>query len=126
MFSINIEDNQFHLNEMMDFVEITIKYLPLWAIAGSAVFYVWNCFKEFENNKRQQFFELTKMLDDKNLPMASKLVAIYHLRFHTNHADFISRFCSSLQKGFYGPASEELINELELTKSYMKTVKSKS
>ena len=109
----------------MDIVEIIIKYLPLWALAGSAVFYVWNCFKEFENNRRQQFFDLTKILDDQNLPLASKMVAIYHLRFYNKHADFISRFCTSCQRSMSGPSASELIAELELTKSYVNRFKDK-
>jgi hypothetical protein len=103
----------------MNIVQSVIEYLPLWALAGSAVFYVWNTIKELENKQRERFFNLMNIIDSKDLPLASKTAAIYHLRFYPKHALFISRFCGLVQKSVNGPSSETLVNELKLTKEYM-------
>ena len=103
----------------MDYVELTIKYLPLWALAGSAVFYVWNAIKELKNNERQKFFDLMRIIDSRELPIASKTAAAYHLRFYPNHAKFISRFCSMASTIVEGESGFMLVSELELTKAHV-------
>jgi hypothetical protein len=103
---------------IMDIAEVTIKWLPLWALAGSAVFYVWNIIKELENNKHQKLFDLMKIIDSKD-PIASKTAAAYHLRFFPKHAEFISRFCSMASTIVEGESGFMLVSELELTKAHV-------
>ena len=103
----------------MDIAEITVKWLPLWALAGSAVFYVWNSIKELENNKNQKLFDLMKIIDSKELPIASKTAAAYHLRFFPKHSEFIARFCSMASTNVQGSSASMLVTELGLTKNYV-------
>ena len=103
----------------MDIAEVTIKWLPLWALAGSAVFYVWNIIKELEKNKHQKLFDLMKIIDNKDLPIASKTAAAYHLRFFPSHAEFIARFCSMAANNVQGEAASMLVTELGLTKAHV-------
>ncbi|PWE36996.1 hypothetical protein DD563_14215 [Pelagicola sp. LXJ1103] len=88
--------------------------LPLIAIAGSAVAYVIKIYRESATIRREQFFELMKLLDDKGT-IAAKVAAVYHLRQFPEHKDFIVRFCEIQKDNILGDRGLYLTAEMQLT-----------
>jgi hypothetical protein len=91
---------------------------PLFALAGSAVGYVFKQYLDAGEKRRSQFFELMKFLDSPS-PIASKMAAVYELRKFPEHKDFIIRFCDSQQGNITGTGAQILAAEFKQTRDFM-------
>jgi hypothetical protein len=92
---------------------------PLVALAGSAVAYVLQLYRDAAEKKRTAFFDLMAIIDDKERPIASKMAAVYELRHFKAHKDFIVRFCKVQQTNISGPSANILRDEMRLTEEYL-------
>jgi hypothetical protein len=88
---------------------------PFVALAGSAVAFVWQNYRESKDRRWNKFFDLMKFIDSKDLPIATKSAAVYQLRQFPEHKDFIIRFCTAHKSNIVGPASQILATEMEST-----------
>lgn len=91
----------------------------LIAMAASAVAYVVKYFQETKQRRSAELFRLMQLIDSKELPLASKIAAVYSLREFKDHKEFVVRFCETLPANIGGSAAQPLIKELELTKKAM-------
>ena len=82
------------MQEWVSFVGIVV---PLLTIAGSAVAFVSKTFGDAKESRRKQFFDLMALIDT-NGSIASKVAAVYQLRYFPEHKDFIVRFCQRRQR----------------------------
>lgn len=88
-------------------------------IAGSAVAFVLKSYRDGRQERRKQFFELMRLLDEPHGPIASKVTAIYQLRFYPEHKEFIIRFCENAQGNLKGSGTEILSAEIEQTLKFL-------
>lgn len=91
---------------------------PFVALAGSAVAFVYQNYREREDRRWNRFFDLMKFIDSKDLPIATKSAAVYQLREFPEHKDFVIRFCKDNKSKIVGAASESLAAEMELTQAF--------
>jgi hypothetical protein len=88
-------------------------------IAGSAVAFVFKAYLDSRRERRQQFFDLMDLIDNKG-SIAAKVAAIYQLRFFPEHKDFIIRFCDTQKNNISGSgiAADSLRAEFEKTADF--------
>jgi hypothetical protein len=89
---------------------------PFMALAGSAVAFVLKSYRDAADRRWNQFFDLMKFIDSKDLPIATKCAAIYQLRRFGEHKEFIVRFCNTHRDNVEGPASAALVVEFDDTR----------
>jgi hypothetical protein len=113
--------------------EVIVNSVPLWvtllgfvvpfiALAGSAVAFVLKVYRDGADRRWNQFFELMKFIDSKDLPIATKCAAAYQLRHFPEHKEFIIRFCQNQRLNIEGSAAAALIMELDGTREALSKI----
>jgi hypothetical protein len=89
-------------------------------LAGSAVAYVVKLYLEAGERRRDNFFELMRMIDTSGT-IAAKVTAVYQLRSFPDHRDFIIRFCTLQQPNVTGEGAAPRIAEMQATAEYFRS-----
>lgn len=94
--------------------------IPMITIAGSAVAFVWKSYRDARQERRKEFFDLMGLIDAKG-SIASKITAVYQLRFFPEHKDFIVRFCDTQKENIdgSGTAAKLLADEMVKTRDFL-------
>jgi len=102
---------------MQEWVTLIGIIVPLLTIAGSAAAFVWKSYRDARENRRKQFFELMALIDTTGT-IASKVAAVYQLRFYPEHKGFIIRFCDTQRHNISGHAAPLLAEEMDRTRDF--------
>lgn len=93
---------------------------PVITLCGTAFAYVLKLYLDREEKRQNDFFKLMQFIDSKELPIATKMTAVYQLRRFREHKDFVIRFAESQRNNITGPSAEILSQEIKLTEEFMK------
>src|SRR5205814_1067761 len=93
--------------------------VPLIGLAGSAIAYVANLFRDARVRRRTDFLELMQLIDIQG-SIAKKVTAVYQLRQFPEHAGFIIRFCKTQRQSISGEgvALQSLVAEMDSTREF--------
>ena len=92
--------------------------LPMFAMGGSAVAFVWKQYLDRAERRNKEMFQLMSLFDEKGT-LASKLAALYRLRDFEKDREFVARFCDAIVGNLEGTAANALREEIIATKKFV-------